>query len=71
VTRRRGLIATGIATVVLLVAMSPAEERMKDTGGPGLGETTLLGHAIAGVLAGIRPARRAARLDVLQAIATE
>jgi putative ABC transport system permease protein len=27
--------------------------------------------AIAGVLAGIRPARRAARLDVLQAIATE
>ena len=27
--------------------------------------------ALAGVLAGIRPARRAARLDVLQAIATE
>jgi putative ABC transport system permease protein len=27
--------------------------------------------AIAGVLAGLRPARRAARLDVLAAIATE
>jgi putative ABC transport system permease protein len=27
--------------------------------------------AIAGVLAGVRPARRAARLDVLQAIATD
>jgi putative ABC transport system permease protein len=27
--------------------------------------------AIAGVLAGLRPARRAARLDVLGAIATE
>ena len=26
---------------------------------------------VAGVLAGLRPARRAARLDVLQAIATE
>ena len=36
VTRRRGLIATGIATVVLLLAMSPADERMQDTGGPGI-----------------------------------
>ena len=27
--------------------------------------------ALAGVLAGIRPARRAAKLDVLQAIATQ
>jgi len=36
VTRRRGLIASGIATVVLLLAMSPAEERMQDTGGPGM-----------------------------------
>lgn len=36
VTRRRGLIASGIATVILLLAMSPAEERMKDTGGPGM-----------------------------------
>jgi hypothetical protein len=36
VTRRRGLIASGIATVVLLLAMSPAENRMMDTGGPGM-----------------------------------
>lgn len=35
-TRRRGLIASGIATLVLLLAMSPAEERMKDSGGPGI-----------------------------------
>ncbi len=35
-TRKRGLIATGIATALLLLAMSPAEERMKDTGGPGM-----------------------------------
>jgi hypothetical protein len=36
VTRGRGLIASGIATLVLLLAMAPAEERMKDTGGPGM-----------------------------------
>jgi len=36
VTRQRGLIASGIATLVLLLAMSPAESRMKDTGGPGM-----------------------------------
>ena len=36
VTRRRGLIASGIATVALLLAMSPADERMQDTGGPGI-----------------------------------
>jgi hypothetical protein len=36
VTRRRGLIASGIATLILLLAMSPAENRMKDTGGPGM-----------------------------------
>lgn len=36
VTRRRGLIASGIAVVVLLLAMSPAEGRMTDTGGPGM-----------------------------------
>jgi hypothetical protein len=36
VTRRQGLIASGIATVVLLLAMSPAENRMTDTGGPGM-----------------------------------
>jgi nitrate/nitrite transporter NarK len=35
-TRRRGLIASGIATLLLLLAMSPAENRMKDTGGPGM-----------------------------------
>jgi hypothetical protein len=36
VTRRRGLIASGIATILLLWAMSPAENRMRDTGGPGM-----------------------------------
>jgi hypothetical protein len=36
VTRRRGLIAAGTATVVLLLAMSPADQRMQDTGGPGI-----------------------------------
>jgi hypothetical protein len=35
-TRRQGLIASGIASVVLLLAMSPAENRMTDTGGPGM-----------------------------------
>lgn len=35
-TRRRGLIASGIATLILLLAMSPAENRMKDSGGPGM-----------------------------------
>ncbi len=35
-TRQRGLIAAGIATVLLLLAMSPMENRMKDTGGPGM-----------------------------------
>jgi hypothetical protein len=36
VTRRRGLIAAGVATVLLLLAMSPADDRMRDTGGPGI-----------------------------------
>jgi hypothetical protein len=36
VTRRRGLIVSGIATVLLLLAMSPADNRMKNTGGPGI-----------------------------------
>jgi hypothetical protein len=36
VTRRRGLIASGIVAVVLLAAMSPADERMQDTSGPGI-----------------------------------
>lgn len=35
-TRKRGLIASGIATVILLLAMAPADERMQDTGGPGI-----------------------------------
>lgn len=35
-TRRRGLIASGIASVALLLAMSPADNRMQDTGGPGI-----------------------------------
>ncbi len=35
-TRRRGLIASAIATLALLLAMSPADERMQDTGGPGI-----------------------------------
>jgi hypothetical protein len=34
--RRNGLIASAIATVLLLLAMSPADERMQDTGGPGI-----------------------------------
>jgi hypothetical protein len=36
VTRRRKLIAAGIATLALLLAMSPADQRMRDTGGPGI-----------------------------------
>ena len=36
VTRKWGLIAAGIATLLLLLAMSPAENRMKDTDGPGM-----------------------------------
>jgi hypothetical protein len=35
-TRRAGLIAAGIATVLLLLAMSPSDRRMQDTGGPGI-----------------------------------
>ncbi|MFP5388320.1 MAG: hypothetical protein ACLGG5_03355 [Thermoleophilia bacterium] len=35
-TRRRGLIASGIAMVILFLAMSPDENRMTDTGGPGM-----------------------------------
>jgi hypothetical protein len=36
VTRRNGLIVSAIATIGLLLAMSPADERMQDTGGPGI-----------------------------------
>lgn len=35
-TRRWGMIAAGVATLILLLAMSPAEERMKASGGPGM-----------------------------------
>lgn len=35
-TRRNGLIASAIATLILLIAMSPADRRMQDTGGPGI-----------------------------------
>ncbi len=35
-TRRNGLIVSAIATLALLLAMSPADERMQDTGGPGI-----------------------------------
>jgi hypothetical protein len=36
VTRGRGLIVAGIASVLLLLAMAPSDERMQDTGGPGI-----------------------------------
>jgi hypothetical protein len=36
VSRRQGLILSAIASVALLLAMSPAENRMQDTGGPGV-----------------------------------
>ena len=42
-TRRRGLIASGTASVILLLAMSPAEQRMKDAGGPGVVSFELAG----------------------------
>lgn len=35
-TRKRGLIATGIAALALLAAMAPADQRMQDSGGPGI-----------------------------------
>jgi hypothetical protein len=34
--RKRGLIVAGIAALALLLAMSPADQRMQDTGGPGI-----------------------------------
>lgn len=42
-TRRQGLIASGIAMVLLLLAMAPAENRMMDTGGPGIAPFELSG----------------------------
>jgi hypothetical protein len=35
-TRGRGLIVAGVASLLLFLAMAPAEERMRDTGGPGM-----------------------------------
>lgn len=35
-TRRFGLIASAVATVVLFAAMAPSDQRMQDTGGPGM-----------------------------------
>jgi nitrate/nitrite transporter NarK len=35
-TRKQGLIASAIASLLLLAAMYPAERRMEDTGGPGI-----------------------------------
>jgi hypothetical protein len=35
-TRRGGLIVSAAASLLLLLAMSPADNRMKDTGGPGI-----------------------------------
>lgn len=35
-TRKQGLIVSAIASLVLLAAMAPADQRMQDTGGPGI-----------------------------------
>jgi len=35
-SRRLGLLAATVATILLLLAMSPADQRMQDTGGPGI-----------------------------------
>ena len=35
-SRRLGLIAAAVATALLLLAMSPSDQRMQDTGGPGI-----------------------------------
>lgn len=35
-TRKRGLIATGVAALILLAAMAPSDNRMQNTGGPGI-----------------------------------
>jgi hypothetical protein len=42
-SRRWGLIVSGVAMVALLLAMAPAEGRMKDTGGPGIAAFELAG----------------------------
>jgi hypothetical protein len=68
--RRWGLIASGIATVVLLLAMSPAENRMTETGGPGMIPFELTGgqHRAEEILAewgrdGQDAARESLRID--------
>jgi hypothetical protein len=43
VTRKQGLITSAIASLVLLAAMYPAEQRMEDTGGPGIVTYELVG----------------------------
>ena len=35
-TRKQGLIVSAIASLLLLLAMAPADQRMQDTGGPGI-----------------------------------
>jgi hypothetical protein len=69
-TRRWGLIASGVATLVLLLAMSPAEAQMKDTGGPGMVSFELTGgqHRADEILAewgedGRDAARESLRID--------
>jgi hypothetical protein len=42
-TRKQGLIASAIASLVLLAAMYPAEQRMGDAGGPGIVPFELVG----------------------------
>lgn len=42
-SRRWGLILSGIAMVALLLAMAPADRRMQDTGGPGIVALELAG----------------------------
>jgi hypothetical protein len=42
-TRRRGLVVSAIAALALLAAMQPAEQRITDTGGPGVVSFELTG----------------------------
>ncbi len=41
--RRWALIVSGVATVALFLAMAPSDQRMQDTGGPGIGPFELAG----------------------------
>jgi putative ABC transport system permease protein len=67
-----GGLALGVFLGWALVEAASASQAITRFAAPG-GQlvVVLLVGAVAGVLAGWRPARRAARLDVLQAIATE